>query len=663
VQPISAGAAQPLGASPAQGGTNFALYSSRASRVELCLYDPQSGAELRRFDLPGRSGDIWHGLVAAPHAVAGTHYAYCVHGPDPPQPGDRFDPQLALLDPYARALSAKAPLRSVVVDATFDWAGDKAPAIAWRDTLIYELHIKGFTALHPGVPQNWRGKYLGLTVASVIEHLKSIGVTAVELLPCQAFVSEQFLLKNGLSNYWGYNSVAWFAAANEFALADAIGEFRTMVRALHAAGLEVILDIVFNHTGEGDETGPTLNCRGIDNQSYYRLLREDPRLYENVTGCGNTVRCAHPAVRSLIIECLRYWTEEMHVDGFRFDLGTVLGRDDQGFNERADFFAAVRAEPSLARAKLIAEPWDSGPGGYQLGRFPAGWSEWNDKFRDTVRAFWRAEPGKVGEFAERLAGSSDLFAHDDRTPAAGINLVTAHDGFTLRDLVSYNERHNEANRENNTDGNANNLSWNCGVEGESDDASVLSLRARQMRNFLATLFFSQGVPMLLAGDEFARTQRGNNNAYCQDNEISWVDWRLRAAHPGLLGFVRRISQLRRQHAEFRRDTFLLGARVRAGAKDVTWLHARGGEMNESDWRDGQQRTLGMWYGSGASPVGRLLLLFNADVVPRAFALPQPPPGVPWICQFDTSDDSSGARSLGGQSSYLLRDRSVVLLEC
>ena len=341
--PISAGTAQPLGASPVQGGVNFALYSSRASRVELCLYDPDSGAELERFDLPGRAGDTWHGLVSSPHAGPGTHYAYCIHGPDSPQSGDRFDPKIALLDPYARALSTKAPLRSVVIDAPFDWAGDKAPAIAWRDTLIYELHIKGFTALHPGVPQPWRGKYLGLTVASVIEHLKSIGVTAVELLPCQAFVSEQFLVQNGLSNYWGYNSVAWFAVANEFAVADAIGEFRTMVSALHAAGIEVILDIVFNHTAEGDESGRTLNYRGIDNQSYYRLLREDPRLYENVTGCGNTVNCAHPAVRSLILDCLRYWTDEMHVDGFRFDLGTVLGRDDNGFNERAEFFAAVRS--------------------------------------------------------------------------------------------------------------------------------------------------------------------------------------------------------------------------------------------------------------------------------------------------------------------------------
>jgi isoamylase len=653
----------PLGASPMEGGVNFALYSSRASRVEVCLFDADSGAELKRFELPGHSGDIWHGIVPGAEAAVGTHYAFYVHGPASPQPGDHFDASIALLDPYARSLSVRAPLRSVVAEPSFDWGADRSPAIAWHNTVIYELHVKGFTALHPGVPERWRGKYLGLTVATVIEHLKSIGITAVQLLPCQAFVSEQFLLAKGLSNYWGYNTVAWFAPANEYALDNAVAEFKAMVKALHAAGIEVILDVVYNHTAEGNETGPTLNFRGIDNEAYYRLVREDPRLYENVTGCGNTVKCAHPAVRSLIIDSLRYWTEEMHVDGFRFDLGTVLGRDDSGFNEHAAFFDEVRAAPSLAHVKLIAEPWDVGPGGYQLGRFPAGWSEWNDRYRDTVRAFWRSEPGKVGEFAERLAGSSDFFRHDNRKPTAGVNLVTAHDGFTLCDLVSYNDRHNEANLEHNNDGSANNLSWNCGVEGPTDDALVKALRARQMRNFLATLFCSQGVPMLQAGDEFARTQRGNNNAYCQDNEISWVDWHLRAEYAGLLRFARRIAQLRRQHAEFRRDTFLLGAPVQAGAKDVTWLHPRGSEMNEADWQEAQLRTLGMWYGRGASPVGRLLLLFNADTAARPFTLPQPPPGVPWICQFDTSHDEPGARSLGGATNYPLRERSVALLEC
>jgi isoamylase len=664
VQPILAGAAQPLGASLVEGGVNFALYSSRATRVELCLFDPASGAQAQRFDLPGRSGDIWHGKVPSPLAGTGAHYAFFVHGPASPQPGDSFNPLVPLLDPYARALSTRAPLRSIVADTPFDWTGDRSPAIAWRDTLIYELHVKGYTALHPEVPESWRGKYLGLTVASVIEHLKSIGVTSVELLPCHAFVSEQFLLAKGLLNFWGYNSVGWFAPANEYAIDNAVAEFKTMVKALHAAGIEVILDVVFNHTAEGNETGPTLNLRGIDNQTYYRLVREDPRRYENVTGTGNTVNCAHPAVRSLIIDCLRYWTCEMHVDGYRFDLGTVLARDDNGFNEHAAFFDAVRGETSLAHVKLIAEPWDVGQGGYQLGHFPIGWSEWNDKYRDAVRSFWRADLGKVGEFAERLAGSSDVFGHDDRRPTAGINLVTAHDGFTLCDLVSYNERHNEANLEQNGDGNPNNLSWNCGAEGPTEDATINALRARQMRNFLATLFCSQGVPMLQAGDEFARTQRGNNNSYCQDNEISWVDWQLPARNASLLRFARRVAQLRRQHAEFRRDTFLLGAPVQAaGAKDVTWLHPRGTEMSESDWLDAQIRTLGMWYGRGAGSVGRLLLLFNADPAAQTFTLPQPSPGVRWICQFDTADEDPVARGLGEAISYTLRERSAVLLEC
>ncbi|MFI4890462.1 MAG: glycogen debranching protein GlgX [Steroidobacterales bacterium] len=663
MRPVAAGAARPLGAARAKRGVNFALYSSRATRVQVCLFDPASGAEQERFDLPARTGDIWHGLVPSTHAGPGTHYAFRVYGPESPQPGDRFDPQIALLDPYARALSTTQPLRSVVVNSPFEWHGDRAPAVAWRNTVIYEMHVKGFTALHPGVPETWRGKYLGLTVASVIEHLKSIGVTAVELLPCQSFISEQFLLERGLSNYWGYNSIAWFSPANEYAVLDAVTEFKTMVKVLHAAGIEVILDVVFNHTAEGNEHGTTYSLRGIDNQAYYRLMREDPRLYENLTGCGNTVNCDHPAVRALIIDCLRYWAEEMHVDGFRFDLGTVLARNDHGFNEHSAFFRAVRVVPSLAHVKLIAEPWDIGLGGYQLGRFPAGWSEWNDRYRDTVRAFWRGDAGKVGELAERLAGSSDLFRHNNRKPTAGINLVTAHDGFTLRDLVTYNERHNEANLENNNDGHGHNLSWNCGVEGPTDERLVNAMRRRQMRNFLATLMFSQGVPMLQAGDEFARTQGGNNNAYCQDNEISWVDWRLRAANVDLLRFMRLIAQLRRQHAEFRRETFLLGAPVHAGAKDVTWLHPRGNEMSEADWNDAQLRTLGMWYGRGSSPVGRLLLLVNADPALQPFALPEPPPGVPWICQFDTTDDVPAVKSLGAMRSYPLSPRSIVLMEC
>jgi isoamylase len=586
-----------------------------------------------------------------------------VHGPNDPQNGHRFDATVPLIDPYARELSPHLPLRSRVIEHAFHWEGDRPPTIPWRDSIIYELHVKGFTRLHPAVPEKWRGKYLGLSVAPVIEHLKSIGVTAVELLPCQAFVSEPFLGERKLTNYWGYNPIAWFAPANEYAVDDAVVEFKTMVRALHSAGIEVILDVVFNHTAEGNESGPLLSLRGIDNSVYYRLTPADLRFYENLTGTGNTVNCEHPRVRALIVDCLRYWVEEMHVDGFRFDLATVLGREAGGFSAQAALFKALRAEPALAYVKLIAEPWDVGLGGYQLGRFPAGWTEWNDRYRDATRAFWRGDAGKMGEFAERLAGSSDLFRHNGRKPTAGINFVTAHDGMTLNDLVSYNGRHNEANLENNTDGHSNELSWNSGIEGPTDDAAIVALRKRQMRNFLATLFLSQGVPMLQAGDEFARTQRGNNNAYCQDNEISWVDWRLRSANYDLLEFVRSLARLRRLHVEFRRETFLKGAASRAGVKDVTWLNVRGTEMTQSEWQDSELRTLGMWFGEHTGSAEHLLLLVNSAGSEQSFGLPAAPADGPWICLFDTASEDVGARSLGPARSYALKAHSVALLEC
>jgi isoamylase len=659
---LNAGAPRPLGATWTKQGVNFALLSSAATRVEVCLFDADSGAEIERHDLLGRSGDVWHGLISPRRAGPGTHYAFCVHGADDPQSGQRFDPSVPLIDPYARALSARPPLRGRVIDPAFHWDGDRPPTVPWRDTVIYELHVKGFTRLHPAVPEKWRGTYLGLSVAPVIEHLKSLGVTAVELLPCQAFVSEPFLLERKLSNYWGYNPVAWFAAANEYAVEDAVLEFKTMVRALHAAGIEVILDVVFNHTAEGNESGPLLSWRGIDNPLYYRLNAADRRLYENLTGCGNTVNCEHPSVRALVIDCLKYWVEEMHVDGFRFDLATVLGREADAFNAHAGFFKALRAEPALAYVKLIAEPWDLGPGGYQLGNFPAGWSEWNDRYRDTMRGFWRGDGGKLGEFAERFAGSSDIFRHNGRKPTAGVNLLTAHDGMTLNDLVSYNARHNEANLEKNGDGTGNDFSWNCGTEGATEDAAIVKLRKRQMRNFLATLFLSQGVPMLQAGDEFGRTQRGNNNAYCQDNEISWVDWRLRAANQDLLEFARLLAQLRRLHAEFRRETFLKGAASRAGVKDVTWLNIRG-EMKQSDWQDANQRTLGILFGERAGTGKHLLLLVNAAESEQSFALPVAPADGPWICLFDTAAASLATSSLGRAQSYPLQPRSFALLEC
>jgi isoamylase len=654
-----------LGATWTQRGVNFAIFSSNATRVEVCLFDAASGAELVRCDLPRRTGDVWHGLVPPRHAEPGSHYAFYVHGPNEPENGQRFDAAVALLDPYARALSNSLPLRARVIDGAFDWGGDRPPAIPWRETLIYELHVKGFTRLHPAVPAEWRGKYLGLTVPVVIEHLKSIGVTAVELLPCQSFVTEQFLLDRKLTNYWGYNPVAWFSPANEYALHDACLEFKTMVKTLHAAGIEVILDVVFNHTAEGNEGGPLLSLRGIDNSVYYRLLAQDKRHYENVTGCGNTVNCEHAQVRALIIDCLKYWAEELHVDGFRFDLATVLGREGEGFgfNAHSAFFKSLRAEPSLAYVKLIAEPWDVGWGGYQLGKFPAGWAEWNDRYRDAVRSFWRRDRGKLGEFAERFAGSSDVFRHNGRKPTASINFPTAHDGFTLCDLVSYNQKHNEANLENNSDGHSENLSWNCGVEGATDDAGINMLRQRQMRNILATLFFSQGVPMLQAGDEFARTQRGNSNAYCQDNEISWVDWHLRSHNSGLLRFVQLLAQLRRRHVEFRRETFLKGAASRAGAKDVTWLNVMGTEMKQPEWQDGNLHALGIWFAKRDNAGGRLLLLLNAGDSAQTFTLPAAPAGEPWICQFDTLLDTREAKSLGAAQEYRLDASSAALLEC
>jgi isoamylase len=662
VKSIQEGLPRPLGATWNQRGVNFAVFSSHATRVELALFDAVSGAESVRYDLPARTGDVWHGFLPARRAGPGAHYAFYVHGPNDPERGHRFDPSVALIDPYARELSFTTPLRSRVVDGRFDWEGDRPPATPWRDTVIYELHTKGYTRLHPDVPEPWRGKYLGLTAPSVLDHLKSIGVTAVELLPCQSFVTEPFLRERALTNYWGYNSVAWFSPANEFAVANAMVEFKTMAKALHAAGIEVILDIVFNHTAEGNESGPVLNFKGLDNSVYYRLLA-DKRLYDNVTGCGNTVNCDHHQVRELIVDCLKYWTEEMHVDGFRFDLATVLGRDAGGFNEQSDLFKAVRAEPALDRVKLIAEPWDVGWGGYQLGRFPPGWAEWNDRYRDTVRSFWRRDIGRIGELAERFAGSSDLFRHNGRKPTANINFVTAHDGFTLHDLVSYNDRHNEANGENNTDGTSSNLSWNCGVEGATQDAAVKALRKRQMRNMLATLVLSQGVPMLQAGDEFARTQKGNNNAYCQDNETSWVDWSLCNANQDLVQFVRLLTKLRHQHAELRRETFLKGTASRTGVKDVSWLHMRGAEMSQNDWQDVNLRTLGVLLGNRNNTAHRLLFLLNAADEPVKFNVPAAGAGLAWVCRFDTAREHAEIRTLDFLKSYSLVANSVALLEC
>jgi glycogen operon protein len=688
---LEAGSPQPLGANLTPRGVNFAVFSAHARRIELCLFDA-AGRETGRVALPSRTGDIWHGLLPAQFGGAGTLYGYRVHGPYQPGEGHRFNPAKLLVDPCATEVvgdvtwhpalcgaepgndwlpdendSAPYVPRCRVVDPAFDWGGVRAPSVPWRDTIIYELHVKGFTQRHPGLPEHLRGKYLGLAHPAVIDHLRKLGITTVELMPVQSFVSEEFLVRKGLGNYWGYNPLAWFAPDARYAVVDPVVEFKTMVRALHDAGIEVVLDVVFNHTAEGNEAGPTLSLRGFDNLTYYRLVHQNRAQYKNFSGCGNTVSFDDPAVRALVLDCLRYWTDEMRVDGFRFDLATVVGRDPGGYNHNSPFFSALRSDPVLAYVKMIAEPWDVGPGGYQLGHFPAGWSEWNDRYRDTMRAFWRGDRGLVGGFAERFAGSSDLFRQHGRKPTASVNFVTAHDGFTLNDLVSYNDRHNEANLENGVDGHSHNLSWNCGAEGPTDDAGVRGLRARQVRNFLATLFLSQGVPMLLAGDEFGHTQSGNNNAYCQDNELAWIDWSLPERNDALLRFTQRLVDLRRSRLWLRRDTFLKGTRRAAHAKDVSWLHPSGREMTDADWNDSHLRAIAVHMSSSAPrgpSGGDLLVVFNADDAEVAMRLPGPPAGEAWHVLFDTNRDEQPADSpaLGDDHQLHVAPRSTVLLE-
>ncbi len=635
-----------LGATFTGNGVNFAIQSRAATRVDVCIYDASGVNETARLTLPGRTGAIHHGFVEQELARVGTLYGIRVHGPYDPREGYRFNANKLLLDPWARDIvgepmwdlailgydptdpeglrpslidSAPAMPRCRVIDGVFDWNGDKQPAVPWRDTLIYELHVKGFTQKHPDVPPEWRGKYLALTVPAVLNHLKSIGVTAVELMPVHAFMSEGFLTERGLTNYWGYNSIGWFAPTRRYAVKDPVVELKQAVKALHAAGIEVILDVVYNHTAEGNELGPTLSYKAIDNRAYYFHRAADRRFYDDVTGVGNTVACDHPIVQADILASLRYFAEEYRVDGFRFDLATVLGRDRSGFNANSPFFAALRADPVLAYVKLIAEPWDVGLGGYQLGNFPPGWSEWNDRYRDTMRAFWHGGRRMLGGFAERFAGSSDLFRRNGRKPSASINFVAAHDGFTLRDTVSYNERHNEANLENNRDGHSHNQSWNCGVEGPTDDPKIIALRRRQVRNLLTTLFFSQGVPMLLAGDELYRTQQGNNNAYCQDNDISWVDWTGLKEDDGLLQFVRGLASLRRECPELRRETFLKGA-IRASHRDISWWHPDGHEMADHEWNNPDLRQLAIGLG-GTAAEPHLMLLLNPTEHECEFRVP------------------------------------------
>lgn len=686
----------PLGATLSASGINFAVYARSAAQVQLCVFDATTQAELYRIVLPAHTAGVWHGFLPSPWAQTGLLYGWRVHGKYQPAHGFRFNPNKLLIDPYARQLHGEfhwhpsvfgyegketddsanaqdsAPYipKSVVTDSMFDWQGDYPPSIPWRDSIIYEVHVKGFTQLHPKVPEAQRGTYLGLAHPAVIQHLKQLGITAVELMPVQEFISEEFLAKKSLTNYWGYNSIAWFAPARDYASqpSQAVTEFKTMVRALHAAGIEVILDVVFNHTAEGNEFGPTLSWRGLGNSSYYFLEKENSRHYVNRSGCGNTVAVHHPAAEQMILDCLKYWVEEMHVDGFRFDLAPVLGQNDhQHFSSHARFFQQLKQAPELRYIKLLAEPWDVGAGGYQLGHFPTGWSEWNDSYRDTMRGFWCARNGNLGGFAERFAGSSDVFRGLGRKPTASINFVSCHDGFTLHDVVSYNHKHNAANLEDNNDGHNHNLSWNCGVEGETHDPHVMKLRKQQQRNLLATLLFSQGVPMLCAGDEFSRTQRGNNNAYCQDNEINWLDWSLLNTHSDLFEFVRQLVQLRKRTPGFRRDTFLKGSRGHGHEhKDISWRHPEGHELQMADWHNASATCIGVLIGQAFTDLsgesfGHVYLLFNTGGSAVQFNLPTPVRHLKWQLVFDTSLDSPFKNAAHIIESYVVQPHSMAML--
>ncbi|SRR5579875_312442 len=663
----------PLGATWDGEGVNFSFFSEHATRVELCIFDASGRHERQRVDLRERTDFLWHGYL--PEARPGLIYGYRVHGPYQPEKGHRFNPHKLLIDPYAKQLagrlrwsdaqfgyrignsradlsfdrrdSAPGMPKCVVIDPAFTWGDDRPPRTPWHDTVIYELHVRGLTMRHPQVPPRLRGTYAALATAPVIEHLLRLGVTAVELMPVHAFVSERHLVDRGLSNYWGYNTIGFLAPEMRYSAFSHVGEFKSAVKALHSAGIEVILDVVYNHTAEGSHLGPTLCFRGADNASYYRLKQDEPRYYMDFTGTGNTLNLQHPRVLQLIMDSLRYWVTEMHVDGFRFDLASALARELYEVDRLGSFFDTIMQDPVLAHVKLIAEPWDVVDGGYQVGKFPQGWHEWNDKYRNSVRAYWKGDEGLIGELARRFSGSADLYEPSDRKPNASINFITAHDGFTLQDLVSYNGKHNEANGEDNRDGADDNHSWNCGVEGPTNDPAVRALRLRQKRNLIATLLLSQGVPMILAGDEIGHSQQGNNNAYCQDNEISWLDWSLSDEQRGFLDFVSRIVKLRRRHPVFARRRFLKGRPIPGeGVKDVAWLNPAGVEMSDAEWDQAFARALGVYLGGATlervdrrgRPIkdDNFLLLFNAHYEPIPFTLPPCRTVCRWALVFDTS---------------------------
>jgi isoamylase len=692
------GRSYPLGATVEREGINFALFAADAEAVELILLD-ESGGMLAAYDLRERTDLVWHGFV--PRVGPGTRYAYRVHGAYNVEQGLRHNPNKLLLDPYAHAISGSIAWgpevfgyvwgegdeemseldsadhmpHGVVVDKSFDWSGETRPDIAWSDTVIYETHVRGFTMKHPEIPEHLRGTYAGLAHPAAIEHMTTLGVTSVELMPVHQFVDPQHLVGRDLRNYWGYDSIGYFAPEARYSSGgdhgDQVREFKSMVKELHNAGLEVILDVVYNHTAEGNELGPTLCFRGVDNRSYYRLVDGRERFYYDVTGCGNSLNAGSPATLQMIMDSLRYWVSEMHVDGFRFDLASALARQFYDVDRLSAFFDIIHQDPTLAHVKLIAEPWDVGEGGYQVGNFPVRWAEWNGKYRDCVRDYWRGQIAGVGELAHRLTGSADLYQGDGRSPFSSINFVTAHDGFTLRDLVSYNEKHNEANGEDNQDGTDDNRTWNCGTEGDTDDPEVLALRARQQRNLLATLILSQGCPMLVAGDEIGRTQHGNNNAYCQDNEISWLDWA--SADGSLLDFTRRLIALRADQPVLRRQRFFDGQVGRGQRrKDVVWLDDEGAEMSEAEWDDESRRSLAMLLNGDEIPDhtadGRqirgdtLLVLLHSHHVDMAWKLPRGW-GERWEVLIDTAAPEAAAepRVVAVDDELRVTARSLLVL--
>jgi len=693
----------PLGASWDGAGVNFALFSKNAAGVDLCLFNKEGSKEIARVSVKENSGNVWH--IYLPEVRVGQLYGYRVHGAYEPKEGHRFNPHKLLIDPYAKAIAGKINWgphafgytqhnpktdlmmdssdnariipKCVVVDPSFNWGDDAAPRIPLHKSILYELHVKGFSQLHGEVPPKLRGTYAGLSSPPILQYLKSLGITALELLPIHHNVTVNQLAQKGLTNFWGYNSIGYFAPESNYSstgvYGQQVGEFKTMVKILHREGIEVILDVVYNHTAEGDHLGPTLSLRGIDNAAYYRLSPTDPRYYMDTTGCGNSLNMTHPRTIQLIMDSLRYWVTDMHIDGFRFDLAAALARDFKSVDQKGSFLGVIAQDPVLSQVKLIAEPWDLGEDGYQVGQFPSQWAEWNDQYRDTVRRFWKGDAGQIGSLGYRLTGSSDIYGWGGKRPVASINYVTCHDGFTLNDLVSYQHKHNEANKEGNRDGTDNNISWNCGQEGPSTNSFILKLREQQKKNFIATLFLSQGVPMLLAGDEFGRTQKGNNNPYCQDNEISWVHWNLTHANKDLLKFTKTMIQFFKKHPVLQKQKFFHGRFIRGSqVKDLTWFRHDGKEMNSHDWNNPFAQCLGLRLAGEVMEEmdergehikdDTLLILLNASHIQIPFVLPAHKSKLHWTWILDTADKRglSQKKPLRGGTRYILKPRSLAL---